>query len=129
MFGVTALPPESGSFSSCRRSLTRAQPGPGRNIPCPVHVGVDHAMNGADHGLLLRAFASAPAAMAADARPGRVHQRPRGFVVEVAAAIAYHAPFPRQSVPDPATVARSRPGTCLTALQVRDNLSRCSQEP
>src|SRR5260370_41484103 len=71
---VTGLPPEGGSFSSCRGSLTRAQPGPGRDVACPVEVGVDHAVNGADDGLLLRARASAPAAVAADARPGRGHQ-------------------------------------------------------
>lgn len=38
---VTALPPEGDSFSSCRSSLIRAQPGPGVNIPGTVEVSVD----------------------------------------------------------------------------------------
>ena len=71
---VTALPPEGGSFSSCRSSLTRAQPGPGSNVPRRVHVGIHRAVNGADDGILLRAVASSSAAVAADAGPGRVHQ-------------------------------------------------------
>jgi hypothetical protein len=37
---VTALPPDGGSFSSCRGSVTRAQPGPGADVPGPVQVGV-----------------------------------------------------------------------------------------
>src|SRR5262249_54128538 len=49
-----------GSFSSCRRSLTRAQPGPGRNVPRSVHVSIDHAMNRTYDDLLPRAVASSP---------------------------------------------------------------------
>src|SRR5215469_2266568 len=71
---VTALPPGGDSFSSCRCSPTRAQPGPGVDVPGPVHVGVVRAAVGTDHRVLPRALASLPAGVAGDARPGRVHQ-------------------------------------------------------
>ena len=71
---VTALPPEGGSFSSRRRGLIRAQPGPGVDVPGPVDVGVDRARSGADHGVLPRSGAPRPAGVAVDARAGRVHQ-------------------------------------------------------
>src|SRR4029079_17538166 len=72
--GVTALPREGGSFSSCRSSLTRAQPGPACDIDRTIHVGVHWAARGADHGVLAGAGASRPAVVAGDACPGRVHQ-------------------------------------------------------
>src|SRR5690242_19921411 len=54
--------------------MTRAQPGPGVDVPGTVEVSVDLAVNGTDDGLLLRTCASSPAVVAADARPGRVHE-------------------------------------------------------
>jgi hypothetical protein len=39
---VTALPADAGSFSS-RGGLTRAQPGPGGDVACPIEVGVQLA--------------------------------------------------------------------------------------
>ena len=77
---MTALPPEGGSFSSCRRSLTRAQPGPGEYVPCRIDVGVHRAVPWTDHGVLSRANTLLPALAAGDARPGWVNQvdrRPR----------------------------------------------------
>ncbi len=52
---VTALPPGGGSFSGCRRSLTRAQPGPGRDVPR------GHA-EGRERGLTSSLKAGVPAA-------------------------------------------------------------------
>ena len=46
--GVTVMTDESATFSGCLRSLTRAQPGPGKDVPGPVHVGVHAAVNRAD---------------------------------------------------------------------------------
>ena len=71
---VTALPPEGASFSNCRGSLTRAQPGPGRDIQCSVRIRVDHAVNWTNDDILVRARASASAQVTADARPSRVHE-------------------------------------------------------
>src|SRR6202035_319728 len=68
---VTALTAEAASFSGCI-SPTRAQPGPGCNVPCAVAIGVHAAVHRTDNSVLLRARASAPALVAVDARVSRV---------------------------------------------------------
>ena len=57
-----------------------------------------------------------------------VDQRPRCFVVEVAAPVADLAPLRGQRPPDPLAVPRPRPGAGLAALQLRDHLRRRRQE-
>ena len=70
---VTALAAEAASFSG-RISLTRAQSGPGCDVPGPVHVGVERPVYGTDDRVLLRAGASSPAQVAVDTRAGRIHE-------------------------------------------------------
>src|SRR5580692_10234670 len=70
---VTALAAEAASFSG-RIGLTRAQPGSGVDVERAVAVGVHAAVHRADNGVLLRAGASSPAAVAVDARVSRVHE-------------------------------------------------------
>src|SRR5215469_1146122 len=65
--------PEGTGFSS-RGGLTRAQPGPGGDVACPVKVGVDLAVGGADHDVLLGAGASVSAVVAFDASADGVHE-------------------------------------------------------
>jgi hypothetical protein len=64
---VTALTAYADGFSGRPDGLTRAQPGPGVNIPRPIDVGVQLPVHGTDHGVLSGAGASSPALVAADA--------------------------------------------------------------
>src|SRR5918999_6478390 len=70
---VTALPTEAGSFSS-RGGLTRAEPGPGCDVACPVAVGVQFAVGGADDDVLMGTGAFDPTDVAVDRGGGGVHE-------------------------------------------------------
>ena len=70
---VTAPVPDGTGLSS-RGGLTRAQPGPGRYVACPVDVGVDRAVRGTDHCVLPGAGAFPPAYMTVNAGAGGVHE-------------------------------------------------------
>jgi hypothetical protein len=63
---VTALAAEADSFSGDKR-LTRAQPGPGRDVACPVTVGIVLAAVRADDDVLPWPSAASAAGMAVEA--------------------------------------------------------------
>src|SRR5215207_7466712 len=69
---VTVLAAEADSFSGDMR-LTRAQPGPGCDVACPVEVGVLRAAAGADDGVLPWPGAARAAGVAVAAGVAGVH--------------------------------------------------------
>src|SRR4029453_3196829 len=72
---VTALAAEADSFSGDVR-LTRAQPGPGRDVICPVTVGVLLAAGGTDDGVLPWPDASRTAGVTVEAGVAGFHPDP-----------------------------------------------------
>src|SRR5512132_340398 len=111
---VTALPAEAGSFSS-RGGLTRAQPGPGCDVACPVDIGVYRPADGADHRVLPRPGASGPAGVAVDRGVGGVHEdhSPSGAFSLGGEDGRELAPAGIEDCPVESGLLRDRPARCL----------------
>src|SRR5215211_343408 len=111
---VTALPAEAGSFSS-RGGLTRAQPGPGCDVACPVDIGVYRPADGADHRVLPGPGASGPAGVAVDRGVGGVHEddSPSGAFSLGGEDGRELAPAGIEDCPVESGLLRDRPARCL----------------
>src|SRR4029453_15868065 len=111
---VTALPAEAGSFSS-RGGLTRAQPGPGCDVACPVDIGVYRPADGANHRVLPGPGTSGPAGVAVDRGVGGVHEddSPSGAFSLGGEDGRELAPAGIEDRPVESGLLRDRPARCL----------------